>query len=86
MQIFYRPVFMARNAKIPFLRRGFLKVARLTGLEPATLGVTGRYSNQLSYNRAMRGYLQIPPAPVNRKKHLIPLSYLRICLFLNAGF
>ncbi len=28
------------------------KVARLTGLEPATLGVTGRYSNQLSYNRA----------------------------------
>ena len=27
------------------------KVARLTGLEPATPGVTGRYSNQLSYNR-----------------------------------
>ena len=26
-------------------------VARLTGLEPATPGVTGRYSNQLSYNR-----------------------------------
>jgi hypothetical protein len=31
------------------------KVARLTGLEPATPGVTGRYSNQLSYNRAMEG-------------------------------
>ena len=30
------------------------KVARLTGLEPATPGVTGRYSNQLSYNRASR--------------------------------
>ena len=29
------------------------KMARLTGLEPATPGVTGRYSNQLSYNRAM---------------------------------
>ncbi len=29
------------------------KVARLTGLEPATPGVTGRYSNQLSYNRAL---------------------------------
>ena len=28
-------------------------VARLTGLEPATLGVTGRYSNQLSYNRLL---------------------------------
>ena len=29
-------------------------MARLTGLEPATPGVTGRYSNQLSYNRASR--------------------------------
>ncbi len=28
------------------------QVARLTGLEPATPGVTGRYSNRLSYNRA----------------------------------
>ena len=27
-------------------------LARLTGLEPATSGVTGRHSNQLSYNRA----------------------------------
>ena len=25
-------------------------LAGLTGLEPAALGVTGRYSNQLSYN------------------------------------
>ncbi len=29
------------------------QVARVTGLEPATLGVTGRYSNQLSYTRAL---------------------------------
>ncbi len=28
------------------------KLARWTGLEPATPGVTGRYSNQLSYHRA----------------------------------
>ncbi len=28
-------------------------MARVTGLEPATLGVTGRYSNQLSYTRAL---------------------------------
>ena len=28
-------------------------MARLTGLEPATSGVTGRHSNQLSYNRAV---------------------------------
>ena len=30
----------------------WVAVARLTGLEPATPGVTGRYSNRLSYNRA----------------------------------
>ncbi len=27
-------------------------LARWTGLEPATTGVTGQYSNQLSYHRA----------------------------------
>jgi hypothetical protein len=32
------------------------EVARLTGLEPATPGVTGRYSNRLSYNRAWGGF------------------------------
>ena len=30
------------------------KVARVTGLEPATSGVTGRHSNQLSYTRVSR--------------------------------
>ncbi len=33
-------------------------MARLTGLEPATPGVTGRYSNQLSYNRASLNILR----------------------------
>jgi hypothetical protein len=28
-------------------------MARVTGLEPATSGVTGRRSNRLSYTRAM---------------------------------
>ncbi len=35
------------------------EVARLTGLEPATPGVTGRYSNQLSYNRLLPD--RVPP-------------------------
>ncbi len=32
-----------------------IQMARLTGLEPATSGVTGRHSNQLSYNRVFVG-------------------------------
>jgi hypothetical protein len=28
-------------------------MARVTGLEPATSGVTGRHSNRLSYTRAL---------------------------------
>ncbi len=32
-----------------------MKMARVTGLEPATSGVTGRHSNRLSYTRALSG-------------------------------
>ena len=32
-----------------------MEMARVTGLEPATSGVTGRHSNQLSYTRAFHG-------------------------------
>ena len=32
----------------------FREMARVTGLEPATSGVTGRRSNQLSYTRVSR--------------------------------
>ena len=46
------------------------KVARVTGLEPATSGVTGRHSNQLSYTRAGRATCsaQRPPAAANPVK------------------
>ena len=37
-----------------FYLNGVFDLARRTGLEPATLGVTGRYSNQLSYHRVFK--------------------------------
>ncbi len=43
---------MRRSSRFNITFHGEEEVARLTGLEPATPGVTGRYSNQLSYNRA----------------------------------
>jgi hypothetical protein len=33
----------------------FQEMAEWTGLEPATPGVTGRYSNQLNYHSAVGG-------------------------------
>jgi hypothetical protein len=33
-------------------------MAERTGLEPATLGVTGRYSNQLNYRSDVRRHLK----------------------------
>ena len=40
----------------PKVCRAFLVLAERTGLEPATPGVTGRYSNQLNY-RCVAKYL-----------------------------
>ena len=55
-------------------------MARLTGLEPATSGVTGRHSNQLSYNRSPQpleplfrwceGCVVSGPLSVKREKRL----------------
>ncbi len=63
-------------------------MARLTGLEPATPGVTGRYSNQLSYNRPLlafedkapsgvEGVLGCAPDPVKRPIHVRPTNLWR---------
>jgi hypothetical protein len=38
-------------------------MARVTGLEPATSGVTGRHSNRLSYTRALYGCITIRVDP-----------------------
>lgn len=42
-------------------------MARVTGLEPATSGVTGRHSNQLSYTRF------VSPAATFRRREVVPM-------------
>ena len=51
------------------LRRKVL--AEWTGLEPATPGVTGRYSNQLNYHSVLSNRLAFQP-----RRRIISISYL----------
>lgn len=45
-------------------------MARVTGLEPATSGVTGRRSNRLSYTRALLGQKRRGDAvPLVERRH-----------------
>ena len=43
-------LFAAQKQKRPVLANEAFYLAERTGLEPATPGVTGRYSNQLNYH------------------------------------
>ncbi len=53
-------------------------MARLTGLEPATPGVTGRYSNQLSYNRPL-------PFPCGNRSRVLEVLRGGVKRFAPAG-
>jgi hypothetical protein len=56
-------------------------MARVTGLEPATSGVTGRRSNQLSYTRA---YAVNTRSPLFRA---LPYGLQRpVSIHCNSGF
>ncbi len=50
---------LAKKSRNQLLDCGFLNLAEWTGLEPATPGVTGRYSNQLNYHSWQEALLHI---------------------------
>ena len=50
------------------------KVARATGLEPATSGVTGRHSNRLSYARASDRIAKAPGSVFRDGGALVPVN------------
>ena len=56
LSMIFRP---SKNKKAPRGAYLFCYLAERTGLEPATPGVTGRYSNQLNYRSAAINYQKL---------------------------
>ncbi len=48
------------------------KMARVTGLEPAASGVTGRRSNQLSYTRLIACKRGVTSPPPRARQRVLP--------------
>ena len=70
-----RAIARQRKRAISLAESSTGKMARVTGLEPAASGVTGRRSNQLSYTRAWRGRAtRAGPLAVNKRRS--PLARL----------
>ena len=62
--VVFRVITKVKNLCKSATYKGFFILAEWTGLEPATPGVTGRYSNQLNYHST---WLQI----LTRQKQLL---------------
>ena len=69
----------------------------MTGLEPATFGVTGRHSNQLSYTRIPLSRLRkrvrrrevglvCGGGPAVKRDIAKPVSNFRFCVFIASDF
>ena len=61
------------------------EMARVTGLEPATSGVTGRHSNQLSYTRAFPCRNPASRFSIRPRMAGQAGNFTRICTFLYKG-
>ena len=63
-------------------------MAERTGLEPATTGVTGRYSNQLNYRSVLNISLSMTHSDwhfANTDNHFLSTAQLLIKLFINVS-